>query len=153
MNSHESLQRSGSTKPRCGDNRPDSDINIMVEFDTAAHVTVFNYAGLKHYITSLFDGPVDVVNRDGLNSYVRAAALVLVHRRELIHQTAAKLELAGVPHGIIAAEFAPNPEALVQLASLQTLVRRSDTLADVDLIIIDEAHHTRAKCWHSLVER
>jgi superfamily II DNA or RNA helicase len=79
--------------------------------------------------------------------------LVLVHRRELIHQTAAKLALAGVPHGIIAAEFAPNPEALVQLASVQSLVRRSDTLADVDLIIIDEAHHTRAKCWHSLVER
>jgi hypothetical protein len=57
-----------------GDNRPDSDIDIMVEFDSAAHVTVFNYAGLKEYIASLFDGPVDVVNRDGLKSYVRPAA-------------------------------------------------------------------------------
>jgi uncharacterized protein len=57
-----------------GDNRPDSDIDIMVEFDPAAHVTVFNYAGLKDYIAGLFDGPVDVVNRDGLKPYVRPAA-------------------------------------------------------------------------------
>ncbi len=57
-----------------GDNRPDSDIDIMIEFDPAAHVTVFNYAGLKEYIASLFDAPVDVVNRDGLKPYVRPAA-------------------------------------------------------------------------------
>ena len=57
-----------------GDNRPDSDIDIMVEFDPAAHVTVFNYAGLKDYIAGLFDGPVDVVNREGLKPYVRPAA-------------------------------------------------------------------------------
>jgi predicted nucleotidyltransferase len=59
-----------------GDNRPDSDIDIMVEFDPAAHVTVFNYAGLKDYIAGLFDGPVDIVNRDGLKSYIRPAAMV-----------------------------------------------------------------------------
>lgn len=57
-----------------GDNRPDSDIDIMVEFDPAARVTVFNYAGLKEYIAGLFDGPVDVVSRDGLKPYVRPAA-------------------------------------------------------------------------------
>jgi uncharacterized protein with HEPN domain/predicted nucleotidyltransferase len=37
-----------------GDNRPDSDIDIMIEFDPLAHVTVFNYAGLKDYIAGLF---------------------------------------------------------------------------------------------------
>jgi uncharacterized protein len=57
-----------------GDNRPDSDIDIMIEFDPAARVTVFNYAGLKDYIAGLFDGPVDVVNREGLKPYVRPAA-------------------------------------------------------------------------------
>jgi uncharacterized protein len=57
-----------------GDNRPDSDIDIMVEFDPVARVTVFNYAGLKDYIAGLFDGPVDVVNRDGLKPYLRPAA-------------------------------------------------------------------------------
>jgi predicted nucleotidyltransferase len=57
-----------------GDNRPDSDINIMVEFDPVARVTVFNYAGLKEYIASLFDAPVDVVSREGLKAYIRPAA-------------------------------------------------------------------------------
>jgi predicted nucleotidyltransferase len=38
-----------------GDNRPDSDIDIMIEFDPAAHVTLFNYAGLKDYIAGLFE--------------------------------------------------------------------------------------------------
>jgi hypothetical protein len=56
-----------------GDNRLDSDIDIMVEFNSAAHVTVFSYAGLKDYITCLFDRPVDIVNRDRLKPYVRPA--------------------------------------------------------------------------------
>jgi uncharacterized protein len=58
-----------------GDARPDSDIDIMVEFDPAAHVTVFNYSGLKDYIAGLFDGPVDVVSRERLKPYVRPAAI------------------------------------------------------------------------------
>jgi uncharacterized protein len=55
------------------DARPDSDIDIMIEFDPAARVTVFNYAGLKEYIAGLFDGSVDVVSREGLKPYVRPA--------------------------------------------------------------------------------
>ena len=57
-----------------GDSGPESDIDIMVEIDPEAHLTVFDYAGLKDYIASLFEGPVDVVNRDGLKPYVRPAA-------------------------------------------------------------------------------
>jgi len=56
-----------------GDDRPENDINMMIEFDPAAHVTLFNYAGLKDYIAGLFEGPVDVVNRDGLKPYIRPA--------------------------------------------------------------------------------
>ena len=57
-----------------GDESPGSDTDIMIEIDPAAHITVFDYAGLKEYITSLFDGPVDVVSRDGLKPYIRPAA-------------------------------------------------------------------------------
>ena len=57
-----------------GDSRPDSDVDIMVEIDPEARLTVFDYADLKDYIAGLFDGPVDVVNRDGLKPYVRPAA-------------------------------------------------------------------------------
>jgi uncharacterized protein len=58
-----------------GDNGPDSDIDIMIETDPSAHITIFSYVGLKEYIASLFDGPVDVVNRDGLKFYVKPAVM------------------------------------------------------------------------------
>jgi predicted nucleotidyltransferase len=57
-----------------GDNRPDSDTDIMIEVDPEAIISVYDYVGLKEYIASLFDGPVDVVSRDGLKPYVRPAA-------------------------------------------------------------------------------
>jgi predicted nucleotidyltransferase len=55
------------------DARPDSDTDIMIEIDPAARVTPFDYDGLKDFIASLFDGPVDVVSREGLKPYVRPA--------------------------------------------------------------------------------
>jgi hypothetical protein len=59
-----------------GDQRPESDTDIMIEFDATARITIFDYAGLKDYIAGLFDGRVDVVNRDGLKSYVKSAVVV-----------------------------------------------------------------------------
>jgi len=57
-----------------GDQRPDSDTDIMIEFDPAARITAFDYAELKDSIAALLDGPVDVVNRDGLKPYLKPAA-------------------------------------------------------------------------------
>jgi predicted nucleotidyltransferase len=57
-----------------GDNRPDSDIDIMIEIDPEAHVGVWGYVGLKEYIAALFDEPVDVVDREALKSYLARAA-------------------------------------------------------------------------------
>jgi predicted nucleotidyltransferase len=57
-----------------GDDRPDSDTDIMIEVDPDAHLSVYDYVGLKEYIASLFDGRVDVVDRNGLKPYVRPAA-------------------------------------------------------------------------------
>jgi predicted nucleotidyltransferase len=54
-----------------GDNRPDSDIDIMIEVDPETDMTVYEYVGLKEYVAGLFDGPVDVVSQDGLKPYVR----------------------------------------------------------------------------------
>jgi uncharacterized protein len=55
-----------------GDQRSDSDIDIIIDIDPDAHVTLFDYVGLKDYIAGLFDGPVDVVDRDALKPYLRA---------------------------------------------------------------------------------
>jgi hypothetical protein len=54
-----------------GDNRPDSDIDILVEFDPDAHVTVFDYVGVRGYIASLFPQSVDVIDRDALKPHLR----------------------------------------------------------------------------------
>jgi predicted nucleotidyltransferase len=57
-----------------GDSGPESDIDIMIEIDPNTSMTVFDYVDLKEYIADLFDGSVDVVNRDALKSRVRPAA-------------------------------------------------------------------------------
>jgi uncharacterized protein len=56
-----------------GDDRPDSDIDIMIEVDPAAGIGVYEYVALKDYIAALFDRPVDVVSREGLKPYVKPA--------------------------------------------------------------------------------
>jgi uncharacterized protein len=58
-----------------GNHRPDSDLDIMIEIDPAARITVFDYVELKEYIAGLFEESVDVVNREGLKSHIRPAAL------------------------------------------------------------------------------
>lgn len=58
-----------------GGERADSDTDILIELDPAARLTLFDYAGLKGDIAALFNGPVDVVNRDGLKPYVKPAAI------------------------------------------------------------------------------
>jgi uncharacterized protein len=57
-----------------GDNRPDSDTDIMIDVDPDMEMSVYDYVGLKEFIGELFDGPVDVVRRAGLKPYVRPAA-------------------------------------------------------------------------------
>lgn len=58
-----------------GDDRPGSDIDIMIEIDPEARRGVWDYIGVKDYIAGLFSGPVDVVNRDGLKAHLRPAAV------------------------------------------------------------------------------
>jgi uncharacterized protein len=57
-----------------GDSGPDSDLDIIIDIDPEAHVTLFDYVGLKDYIAGLFDGPVDVVDRDALKPHLRVPA-------------------------------------------------------------------------------
>lgn len=90
-------------------------------------------------------------------SYVAARCkgkrvLIVVHRRELLKQAAAKLAWAGITCGIIAPDVAPDYGQMVQVASIQTAIRRLGKLPVFDLIIFDEAHHCRAKQWETLTQ-
>lgn len=77
--------------------------------------------------------------------------LILAHRDTLIKQASTKLNDYGVQHGIIMAGFTPNPRRLVQVASVQTIVRRLAKMQALDetfdMIVIDEAHLSAAKSY------
>lgn len=80
--------------------------------------------------------------------------LILVHRVELMRQTSAKLYESGVDHGLINPKFTPNITATVQIASVQTLVRRLEKARfDYDLVIVDEAHHAVASTWNKVLRK
>ena len=85
--------------------------------------------------------------------------LVIAHRREIIVQTSNKLTANGVRHGVILAgkEKDLRPQALVQVASIQTLWARgirssAMQMPPADLLIIDECHHARAKTYQKIID-
>ena len=57
-----------------GDDRPDSDIDIMVEIEPGADIGLFEYVGIRHYLEDLFPIPVDVANRTYLKPLARPHA-------------------------------------------------------------------------------
>jgi len=58
-----------------GEARAGSDIDILIDLDPDARLSVFDYAGVKQYIAGLFEGPVDVVSREALKPAVKPAVL------------------------------------------------------------------------------
>lgn len=78
-------------------------------------------------------------------------SLCIAHRIELIEQLSDRLTLHGVPHhGIIMAGVRPT-EAPVQVASIQTLLRRPTPPAD--LILIDECAHCPSPSYQTAIKR
>jgi superfamily II DNA or RNA helicase len=72
---------------------------------------------------------------------------VIVHRQELVDQVCAALAGEGRDYGVVAAGYAENPAAPVQVCMVWTLVNRLDRLAGITFLIVDEAHHTPADTW------
>ena len=63
-----------------GDSDQRSDIDIMVEIDPQARITLFGYARLKNFIAGLFQAQVDVVDRKRLKDFIRPGA-----ERDAVH--------------------------------------------------------------------
>jgi len=84
------------------------------------------------------------------NAYNKGkSVLILTHRHNLLQQTSEKLTENGLRHGIIAAGYS-SIRYRIQVASVQTLVRRLDNWEYFDLIINDECHHLGAKSWQKI---
>lgn len=78
--------------------------------------------------------------------------MVIAHRQELINQAHEKIEaICGIPAGLIKAGKPINLEYDVQVASVQTLVRRKG-FPNIGLLIIDEAHHACSKSYEKISE-
>ena len=54
-----------------GEQRADSDIDIIVDFDPSVPITIYDYAGIRDDIAELFEQPVDVVDRRGLKPHLQ----------------------------------------------------------------------------------
>lgn len=81
--------------------------------------------------------------------------LVLVHRKELVDQIDEELGYRyGLAHGIIQSGDRERKKYPIQIASVQTLIKRLDNWTDkeFDFIIIDEAHHTTAESYQKIIK-
>lgn len=80
--------------------------------------------------------------------------LVLTHRRVLIGQTDRRLRDCGITSDRIGWIWGTHPrtnaDAPIQVASIDTLIRR-DAPADITRIVIDEAHHVAAGKWRRVL--
>ena len=77
--------------------------------------------------------------------------LILTHRREILQQTVQKIAGFGIKAGQIISGK-PMTDELIQVAMVETLVRRLDSIPDQDLIIIDEAQHAVSATWKKVIE-
>lgn len=76
----------------------------------------------------------------------------IAHLKEILNDTSNRLSDAGVEHGWIAAGRDGNHRLPVQVAMVQTLVRRLDRYTPPDLIIVDEAHLAVANTYQQIFE-
>lgn len=57
------------------DFRPDSDVDVLVEFEPGTPVTLFTLSRLQRELESIFARPVDFVLKDGLKRRIRDSVL------------------------------------------------------------------------------
>jgi DNA repair protein RadD len=86
-----------------------------------------------------------------LASQVPCNVLINGHRRELITQAGNRLREFGVEFGIIMAGEPRKPYARVQVASIDSLIRRK--APDAGLVINDEAHLSTADKWRKVLDQ
>lgn len=96
-------------------------------------------AGKTHIASRIIESAIAKGNR----------VLFVAHRKEIISQSAKKLESMGIHHGIIMAGVKPTASN-VQVASVQTLNNREKP--DANIIFFDEAHLSVSASFMSLVE-
>ena len=57
-----------------GEPLPDSDLDIMIEMEESARLTVFDYVGIRDKVAALFPVPTDVVDASAMKSSIARSA-------------------------------------------------------------------------------
>jgi uncharacterized protein len=57
------------------DFRPESDIDILVVFDSSAHVTFMTLGRMRRELSSIFQRPVDLVPQEGLKQAIKQTVI------------------------------------------------------------------------------
>ena len=78
--------------------------------------------------------------------------IFLAHRKELIDQASSTFDAAGIDHGVLKAGHGRvRPNAALQVASVQTLIRRLGHTPRADVVIIDECHLAMAQTYRRII--
>jgi superfamily II DNA or RNA helicase len=114
--------------------------------------------GLNPLIVCPTGGGKTVIGNALIAALADKHVLWLTHRRELVFQPRQKLlEGFGIEAGVILSGEQMKQMQRVQIASVQTFharyIRGGKDLPPADLIVIDEAHHIRARTYLEICDR
>ncbi len=90
------------------------------------------------------------ITKDYVSQHKRVC--VVAHREELIKQAGKTINANGMQHGVIKARPSTFPLALVQIVSIDSM-RVRELPWEPDLIILDEAHLSKANRYNTFLER
>ena len=76
--------------------------------------------------------------------------LVLVHRRELVEDLAARIGRLDIDVGVVQAQRRET-DAPAVVASVQSLASRPESVGQRHLVIVDEAHHATAPTYQAVI--
>ena len=101
--------------------------------------------------TTLF---CEIVRKFTTELYRDKKVLIITHRKELVEQVFNRLVSDfHLTTGIISSTYIGIQSSPIQIASIQTLIRRPEHQKDIfSLVIIDEAHHALASIYKQLFE-
>jgi superfamily II DNA or RNA helicase len=79
--------------------------------------------------------------------------MIIAHRAEILDQLSGHVKSAGIEHSWVQAGKPTNQLRTVQIASIQTLVRRVDQIIPPDLVILDESHHATSLTYKTVMAK
>ena len=77
---------------------------------------------------------------------------IVAHRQEIVDQISRALDSFGVRHGLIMPGRTHTDDP-IQVAMIQTVVRRLDRVPVPSLLVVDEAHHAISKTYLEILAR